>query len=231
MPRHPQSPRESRARPHVLIAALGGAASYVVAALLRSEIYRHLSLGDWFSPIDAALIYVIAMQAGVVAMLLSGERILLAGALAGGVGEIAYGALRHYVIVANSGKPIIVSDFISPVLLGALPAALLAAAGAALWFCILHRPFSNLAVQRRRDLASMYCVIVYSLCSFLLGAAGFLGLFADVKVRGVLSARDWIACTAVGFLIASVLWFMPVVRSSVYCPTDGSPSPCSSGGR
>jgi hypothetical protein len=74
--------------------------------------------------------------------------------------------------------------------------------------------FSQLAVQRRKDLASMYCVIVYSLCSFLLGAAGLLGAWSELKVGGVMSARDWVACTSIGFLIASVLWFLPVVRSS-----------------
>jgi hypothetical protein len=74
--------------------------------------------------------------------------------------------------------------------------------------------FSRLAVQRRKDLASMYCVIVYSLCSFLFGAAGLLGMGSDLRVEGIISARDWIACASIGFLTASVLWFLPVVRSS-----------------
>jgi hypothetical protein len=72
----------------------------------------------------------------------------------------------------------------------------------------------GLAEQRRRDLSSMYCVIVYSLCSFLLGTAGFFVMLSNFALPGVINLSDWLACASVGFLIASVLWFLPVMRSS-----------------
>ena len=40
--------------------------------------------------------------------------------------------------------------------------------------------FSSLAVQRRRDMSSMFCVVVYSLCAFLLGVADLLGVFSGL---------------------------------------------------
>ena len=129
-----QNPKQSR----VVMAVSAGAAMYVLAAFLRSAIYRHLSLADWFAPIDAIVVYVIAMLAGIVAMLLCGRRNLLASALAAGVGEIAHSLLKHYEIAIASSRPVSLSGFISPVFLGAIPAALLGAAGAALWLCTVH---------------------------------------------------------------------------------------------
>jgi hypothetical protein len=129
-----ENPKPSR----LVIAVLAGAVMYVVAVLLRSAIYRHVFLADWFPPIDATVVYLIAMLAGVVAMLLYGGRNLLASALAAGFGEIAHTLLKHYEIPIRGSGSISLSDFISPGFLGALPAALLGAAGAALWLCIVH---------------------------------------------------------------------------------------------
>lgn len=71
-----------------------------------------------------------------------------------------------------------------------------------------------LAEQRRRGLSSMYCVIVYALCSFLLGSVDFFVTRSDFALPGLINLSDWLACVSVGFLIASVLWFLPVMRSS-----------------
>jgi hypothetical protein len=73
---------------------------------------------------------------------------------------------------------------------------------------------SEVAAERRRDLEAMKWVVYFGLISFLAGLCGLLGAFSQAQIGENLAVRDLIACLATGFLVASVLWFLPVVRSS-----------------
>lgn len=70
------------------------------------------------------------------------------------------------------------------------------------------------AQERRRDLGAMRCVVLYSLVSLLVGFCGVVGLFAQTQLGEHVAVRDFIASLATTLLAASVLWFLPVVRTS-----------------
>ncbi len=73
---------------------------------------------------------------------------------------------------------------------------------------------TNLANDRRRNLEAMKMVVYFGLASFLIGMVGVLGAFHPEKISDSMAVRDVIACLSSAFLIASVLWFLPVVKSS-----------------
>ena len=73
---------------------------------------------------------------------------------------------------------------------------------------------TNLANDRRRNLEAMKMVVYFGLASFLIGMVGVLGAFHPEKISDSMAVRDVIACLSSAFLIASVLWFLPVVESS-----------------
>jgi hypothetical protein len=73
----------------------------------------------------------------------------------------------------------------------------------------------KVAVERRRDLEGIRCVIVFSVVSFLLGLFGTFNPGSPSEpFVGSIVARDLLASLATTSLVASVAWLMPVVWSS-----------------
>lgn len=74
---------------------------------------------------------------------------------------------------------------------------------------------SQAGIERKRDLAGIRCVIVFSVASLLAGLFGVLGpVTPGESPSASLVLRDLLASFATTSLVASVLWLMPVVRSS-----------------
>lgn len=73
----------------------------------------------------------------------------------------------------------------------------------------------QLATERKRDLAGIRCVIVFSVCALL---AGLLGILDPTPVGGTppdrVSLQDLLAAFALSSLVAAVIWLLPVVQSS-----------------
>ena len=73
----------------------------------------------------------------------------------------------------------------------------------------------KVAIERRRDLESIRCVIVFSIASLLLGLLGVFGLMSSGEsIYPWLTARDLLASLATTSLVAAVAWLLPVVWSS-----------------
>lgn len=70
------------------------------------------------------------------------------------------------------------------------------------------------AQERRRDLGAMRCVVLYGLASLLVALCGVVGFFTQTQVGEHFVISDFIASLATTLLVASVLWFLPVVRTS-----------------
>jgi hypothetical protein len=70
------------------------------------------------------------------------------------------------------------------------------------------------ADEYRRSLEALRCVIHYSVLSFLFALIGALAPFGKRGISPNLAVADLIAMLATGFLVAAVLWFLPVIRSS-----------------
>lgn len=73
----------------------------------------------------------------------------------------------------------------------------------------------QLATERKRDLAGIRCVIVFSVCALV---SGLVGILDPTPVGGTppggVSIQDLLAAFALSSLVAAVLWLMPVVQSS-----------------
>lgn len=73
----------------------------------------------------------------------------------------------------------------------------------------------QLATERKRDLAGIRCVIVFSVCALL---AGLLGILDPTPAGGTppgsLVLQDLLAAFATSCLVAAVIWLLPVVQSS-----------------
>lgn len=70
------------------------------------------------------------------------------------------------------------------------------------------------AVERRRNLEAMKCVVIYGAVSFLTGMIGAFGFLKDTTIGHMILIADFVACAATTFLVSSILWFFPVVLSS-----------------
>jgi len=71
------------------------------------------------------------------------------------------------------------------------------------------------AIERKRELAGVRCVIVFSVASLLAGLFGLLGpVTPGESPSGNFALRDFIASFSMTALVASILWLIPVVRSS-----------------
>lgn len=71
------------------------------------------------------------------------------------------------------------------------------------------------ANMRRKDLEAMKYVVYYSLASLLSGLAGLFGAFSQsIILFRNLPVPDFFTCLSATCLVTSVLWFLPVIRSS-----------------
>jgi hypothetical protein len=68
--------------------------------------------------------------------------------------------------------------------------------------------------ERREVAAALRCVMVCAVVSFLIGLCGVLGVFADRQLAANLRVPDFIATLSTGFLVAAVLWLLPVLKAS-----------------
>lgn len=69
-------------------------------------------------------------------------------------------------------------------------------------------------VRRKRcDLSAMRSVVLFSFASLIVGLLGVIGTFSHLHTE-FLAVKDVYATLSTTFLVISVLWFLPVVRSS-----------------
>jgi hypothetical protein len=73
---------------------------------------------------------------------------------------------------------------------------------------------SDVARTGKRDMAAMRRVVELALLSFLVGLVGVVGMAGQLQLLPVLAFRDLVAGLSIALLAASVLWFVPVMRSS-----------------
>lgn len=73
---------------------------------------------------------------------------------------------------------------------------------------------SDLARSGKRDMAAMRRVVELALLSLLVGLVGVVGLAGQLQLLPVLAFGDLVTGLSIALLVASVMWFLPVVRSS-----------------
>ncbi|MNJ51322.1 hypothetical protein D3C77_466220 [compost metagenome] len=70
-------------------------------------------------------------------------------------------------------------------------------------------------VKYKMVLSPMRLIVVYSIASFLVGLLGMLKIFVAYPLWMQISISELIASLSVWFLVASLLWFIPLLQSAV----------------
>ncbi|MBK6387992.1 MAG: hypothetical protein IPF71_15030 [Rhodoferax sp.] len=85
---------------------------------------------------------------------------------------------------------------------------------------------TNLANDRRRNLEAMKMVVYFGVGLVPDWHGRRAGCVSPGKISDSMAVRDVIACLSSAFLVASVLWFLPVVKSSFNFRRPMSSSTC-----